>query len=135
MTAHAIRRWFSPEVLRSSVWRLGLHATSLLLPLLLWLVVSHAQVVDPAFLPSPAQVIESLWSMARSGILMADAAASIRRVMLGFLLAVVVGVPLGILMGSFATIRALLEPLSGFLRYIPAAAFTPLLIIYLGIDE
>jgi len=66
---------------------------------------------------------------------MADASASIRRVMLGFLLAAVMGVPLGILMGSFATIRALLEPLSGFLRYMPAAAFTPLLIIYLGIDE
>ena len=135
MITHAIRRWFSSEVLRSSAWRLGLHGTSLLLPLLLWLAVSHAQVVDPAFLPSPAQVIDSLWSMASSGILLADASASVRRVMLGFLLAAVVGVPLGILMGAFATIRALLEPLSGFLRYMPAAAFTPLLIIYLGIDE
>lgn len=135
MITHLIQRWFSSEALRSSTWRLGLHGTSLLLPLLLWLVVSHAQVVDPAFLPSPAQVIDSLWSMARSGILMADATASVCRVMLGFLLAAVVGVPLGILMGSFATIRALLEPLSGFLRYMPAAAFTPLLIIYLGIDE
>ncbi|MYF36627.1 MAG: ABC transporter permease [Synechococcus sp. SB0678_bin_12] len=135
MITHAIRRWFSSEALRSSAWRLGLHGTSLLLPLLLWLAVSHAQVVDPAFLPSPAQVIDSLWSMASSGILLADASASVRRVMLGFLLAAVVGVPLGILMGAFATIRALLEPLSGFLRYMPAAAFTPLLIIYLGIDE
>ncbi|MCY4332861.1 MAG: ABC transporter permease [Cyanobacteria bacterium MAG CAR1_bin_15] len=135
MIAHPIQRWFLSEALRSSVWRLGLHAVSLLLPLLIWQVVSHAQVVDPAFLPSPGQVIDSLWSMARSGILMADASASIRRVMLGFLLAAVVGTPLGILMGSFATIRALLEPLSGFLRYMPAAAFTPLLIIYLGIDE
>ena len=135
MTTHAIPRWFFSEALRSSVWRLGLHATSLLLPLLLWLVVSHAQVVDPAFLPSPPRVIASLSSMARSGILVADATASLRRVMLGFFLAAVVGVPLGILMGSFATIRALLEPLSGFLRYMPAAAFTPLLIIYLGIDE
>lgn len=135
MITHVIQRWFSSETLRSSAWRLGLHGASLLLPLLLWLVVSHAQVVEPAFLPSPARVLDSLWSMARSGILMADATASIRRVMLGFLLAAVVGVPLGILMGSFTTVRALLEPLSGFLRYMPAAAFTPLLIIYLGIDE
>ena len=135
MITSLLQRWFSVEALRSSTWRLGLHGASLLVPLLLWLVVSHAQVVDPAFLPSPARVLDSLWSMARSGILMADATASIRRVMLGFLLAAVVGVPLGILMGSFATIRALLEPLSGFLRYMPAAAFTPLLIIYLGIDE
>ncbi len=135
MITHVIQCWFSSKSLRSSTWRLGLHGASLLLPLLLWLVVSHAQVVEPAFLPSPARVLDSLWSMARSGILMADATASIRRVMLGFLLAAVVGVPLGILMGSFATVRALLEPLSGFLRYMPAAAFTPLLIIYLGIDE
>lgn len=135
MSTHVIQRWFSSEALRSSAWRLGLNGTSLLLPLLLWLAVSHAQVVEPAFLPSPARVLDSLWSMARSGILMADATASIRRVMLGFLLAAVVGVPLGVLMGASATIRALLEPLSGFLRYMPAAAFTPLLIIYLGIDE
>ena len=135
MIAHFIQRCFSSEAFRFAGLRLGLHGTSLLLPLLLWLVLSHAQVVDAAFLPSPAHVIDSLWSMARSGILLADASASIRRVMLGFLLAAVMGVPLGILMGSFATIRALLEPLSGFLRYMPAAAFTPLLIIYLGIDE
>lgn len=100
MITHSIQRWLSSEALRSSAWRFGLHGASLLLPLLLWLVVSHAQVVDAAFLPSPARVLDSLWSMARSGILMADATASIRRVMLGFLLAAVVGVPLGILMGS-----------------------------------
>ena len=135
MITRLIHRWFSSCALRSSTWRLGLNGMSLLLPLLVWLMISHTQVVDPAFLPSPARVIDSLWSMARSGILMADASASIYRVMAGFLLAAVVGVPLGILMGSFATVRALLEPLSGFLRYMPAAAFTPLLIIYLGIDE
>ena len=135
MINHLIQRWVLSGGIRSSAIRLGLNGTSLLLPLVLWLVVSHAQVVDSAFLPSPAQVINSLWFMAHSGILMADASASIYRVMLGFLLAAVVGVPLGILMGYFATVRVLLEPLSSFLRYMPAAAFTPLLIIYLGIDE
>ena len=135
MTIQSIQFWRPSSALRSSIRRIGLHGASLLLPLLIWLVVSHAKFVGEAFLPSPDRVIGSLWSMARSGILWADASASMYRVMLGFLLAAGVGVPLGILMGSFATIRALLEPLSGFLRYMPAAAFTPLLIIYLGIDE
>jgi len=135
MMPHMTQNRLSLNSIQSSAYGLGLQGLSLLLPLVLWFVVSHAQVVDTAFLPSPTQVLRSLWSMARSGILFADVFASLQRVLLGFLLAAVVGVPLGILMGSFATIRALLEPLSGFLRYMPAAAFTPLLIIYLGIDE
>lgn len=44
-------------------------------------------------------------------------------------------IPLGISMGSFASIRALTEPLIGILRYMPAPAFIPLLVLYLGINE
>src|SRR5258708_9479337 len=38
-------------------------------------------------------------------------------------------------MGAFASIRALFEPAIGLLRYMPAPAFTPLLVLYMGIDE
>jgi NitT/TauT family transport system permease protein len=44
-------------------------------------------------------------------------------------------IPTGVMMGSFASIRALLEPLFGLVRYMPAPAFIPLLILYLGIGE
>ena len=38
-------------------------------------------------------------------------------------------------MGAFASVRALLEPIIGIVRYMPAPAFAPLLIVYLGVDE
>lgn len=130
-----LARLFSFDPVGSQPLQLTLNITSLLLPLLLWTAVSIFGTVDTAFLPSLPQVAASLQEMAASGVLFADIGASIMRVLGGFLLASVLGVPIGILMGSFPVIRHLLEPLIGFLRYMPAAAFTPLLIIYLGIDE
>jgi NitT/TauT family transport system permease protein len=53
----------------------------------------------------------------------------------GFLFALVFSIPIGVLMGSFPSIRALLEPMFGLMRYMPAPAFIPLLILYLGIGE
>ena len=92
-------------------------------------------VVDEKFLPSPAAVFRSLASMAESGILFQDILASTGRVFAGFLLATVLAIPIGICMGVYPAVCALCEPLIAMLRYMPAAAFIPLLIIYLGIGE
>ncbi|HEY9661821.1 MAG TPA: ABC transporter permease, partial [Allocoleopsis sp.] len=64
-----------------------------------------------------------------------DTIASLWRVGVGFFAAAILAIPVGVLMGSFASIRALLEPLFGLMRYMPAPAFIPLLILYLGIGE
>jgi NitT/TauT family transport system permease protein len=61
--------------------------------------------------------------------------ASFLRVSAGFLLAGIVATPLGIAMGAFASVRSMLEPIIGIVRYMPAPAFIPLLIIYLGLGE
>ncbi|HYN94699.1 MAG TPA: ABC transporter permease [Pilimelia sp.] len=115
--------------------RWALVALSVAAPLAAWLLLSGSGQVNPRFLPS----VQSVWSagteLAGSGQLLTDTWASVRRVLLGFGLAVVVSVPLGILMGSFRAGQALLEPVIGLLRYLPAAAFIPLLMIYLGLDE
>ena len=66
---------------------------------------------------------------------MKDTVASLWRVGVGFLLASLFSIPIGVLMGSFPSIRALLEPIFGLMRYMPAPAFIPLLILYLGIGE
>ncbi|RCG30691.1 ABC transporter permease [Sphaerisporangium album] len=73
--------------------------------------------------------------MAVSGDLWSDLAASLGRIGLGFLLAVLISVPLGFTMGALPWAQALLEPIVGLLRYLPASAFIPLLIIWLGIGE
>jgi NitT/TauT family transport system permease protein len=136
----------TPQMLRPTVfWRLSedipkplnwsLMGASLAIPIAIWWIVASSGIVDSKFLPTPNQVWTACQALWASGDLIKDINASLYRVFVGFLLSVVVSIPLGTLMGSFASIRALLEPMTGFLRYMPAPAFIPLLILYLGIDE
>lgn len=113
----------------------GLIITSIAMPLLLWWLVTTFGDVDAKFLPSPTDVLQAFGQLWSTGDLQKDTVASLWRVGVGFLLAAVASIPVGVLMGSFASIRALLEPLFGLIRYMPAAAFIPLLILYLGIGE
>jgi NitT/TauT family transport system permease protein len=108
---------------------------SILVPLVAWQVLSMVVDGSPDYLPSPAQAVQAGWEMARTGQLWTDTWASVQRVMEGFGIAVLISVPLGIVMGSFAAGNAALEPFVGMVRYLPAAAFTPLLLIWLGLEE
>ncbi len=113
----------------------GLTIASIAIPLILWWLVTAFAAVDPKFLPSPGQVWDAGVKMGASGELWHDTIASLWRVGVGFSLSMLLAIPIGILMGSFASIRAALEALFGLIRYMPAPAFIPLLIIYQGIDE
>ncbi|MEU0485440.1 ABC transporter permease [Streptosporangium sp. NPDC006013] len=115
--------------------RWGLRAASVLVPLVLWTVAGMAELVDPTFLPSPLAVLEAFAEMLGTGLLLDDTLASLGRVGAGFGLAVAISVPVGVAMGTSAVALALLEPAVGLLRYMPAAAFIPLLIIWLGLGE
>ncbi|BAU65836.1 binding-protein-dependent transport systems inner membrane component [Stanieria sp. NIES-3757] len=108
---------------------------SILAPLLVWWLITAFGNIDPKFLPSPGKVVEAFVRLWSTGELLKDTLASLWRVVVGFSLASLIAIPTGILMGSFASIRALLEPLFGLMRYMPAPAFIPLLILYLGIGE
>jgi NitT/TauT family transport system permease protein len=141
-----IEPYLRPKNVRQTVfWRLAedippplnkaLTIASIAIPLVLWWLVTTLGNVDPKFLPSPGQVIEAFGRLWNSGELLRDTVASLWRVGVGFLLAALLSIPVGVLMGSFASIRALLEPLFGLVRYMPAPAFIPLLIVYLGIEE
>ncbi len=132
--------------LRPSVfWRLAedipqplnwaLIGTSIGLPLLLWWGLTSFGTIDPKFLPSPYSVIVAAQRLWATGELQQDTISSLWRVGVGFLLSAALAIPVGILMGSFRSIRALLEPLFGLMRYMPAPAFIPLLILYQGIGE
>jgi NitT/TauT family transport system permease protein len=116
--------------------RLILIGLSIVVPFTAWWVASESGLVHPAnYLPTPAATFAAGWEMAKSGQLFLDAAATMQRVAIGFGLAVLVSVPLGIVMGSFRAGWALFEPIIGLLRYLPAAAFIPLLIIWMGLGE
>ncbi|MGB7086630.1 MAG: ABC transporter permease [Phormidesmis sp.] len=113
----------------------GLRILSVVVPFALWWILSSTGIVNPKFLPSPLDVAQAFGRLWREGLLLQDTSASLMRVGVGFLLAAMISVPVGIAMGAFATVRSLLEPIMGIVRYMPAPAFIPLLIIYLGLDE
>ena len=95
----------------------------------------ESRAVSPVVLPSPAEVIASIPTLFRERALLQSAAATLRRVLTGFALAIVVGVPLGILAGAYRIFDALTGPISVFLRNIPVAVLIPLTILWFGIDE
>jgi NitT/TauT family transport system permease protein len=115
--------------------RLTLMIVSGIVPLAAWVILSGTGAIDPVFLPSPAAVARAGGELFSSGVLMHDLAATMTRVGIGFGLVVLISVPLGLGIGTFASIRALFEPMIGLLRYMPAPAFIPLLIIWLGLGE
>jgi NitT/TauT family transport system permease protein len=108
---------------------------SLLAPLTIWTIISSLQLVSPIFLPTPMAVITAGITMFVENNLWGDILASSARVFAGFLLAAVVGVPLGLAVGTFYSMDSLFSPLVGTVRYMPVTGFVPLIIIWLGLDE
>ena len=97
--------------------------------------VAEERIVSPAQLPSPVEVIRSFPSLLNERNLVASIAASMRRVLVGFALAIVVGVPLGVLSGSWRVFEAGGAPFALFGRNVPIAALIPLTLMWFGIDE
>ncbi|MEM1253882.1 MAG: ABC transporter permease [Cyanobacteria bacterium P01_H01_bin.21] len=112
-----------------------LMVASIIVPLIVWWILSNYTGVNPKFLPSPQAVTGAFQRLWEKGFITQDIIASFGRVAAGFTLAAIISIPLGIAMGAFASIRAMMEPIVGILRYMPAPAFIPLLIIYLGLEE
>jgi NitT/TauT family transport system permease protein len=100
-----------------------------------WLLLSYGNYLDSTFLPTPVKVANDLSTLLFSDHIFEDIWASFFRIMQGFLLAAVLAIPIGLLMGSFATVNAIVSPFSAFVRYMPATAFISLLIIWFGIGE
>jgi NitT/TauT family transport system permease protein len=119
-------------------WLLG--AAAIALVFLLWWLATlgsspEARLISPAILPSPGEVLGSSWSLLTERGLLRGIAATLRRVLLGFALAVAIGVPAGVFAGSWRAIAAFLRPLALFGRNIPIAALIPLTILWFGIGE
>ncbi len=108
---------------------------ALLVPLLFWLVISSLNLVPAIFLPSPAAVLEAGYKMFTEDNLATDVMASSLRVLAGFVVAAIIGVPMGLAMGTFYSMESLFAPIVGTVRYMPVTAFVPLIVIWLGLGE
>lgn len=112
--------------------------SGILVPVLLvamWWGVTVSGYVEPLFLPGPVDVIAEGWRQLREGILIQDASVSFYRIMVGWLAATAVALPVGILMGNFRIIEGSLEPLISTMRYMPVVALIPLSILWAGIGD
>lgn len=114
---------------------LAVAATSLLVLLLAWCALSYSGLVNRVFLPTPGSVLARAATLWNGGELGKDLWISNLRIVAGFVLATIVAIPLGMLAGNLRVVEAILEPLLGFLRYLPVPAFIPLLMLYTGIGE
>jgi NitT/TauT family transport system permease protein len=107
--------------------------------LLWWLATMGADVEDrlisPVILPSPLEVVRSFPVLLNERALLQSIAATLKRVMIGFGLAALIGVPVGILAGAWRVIESAGAPLALFGRNLPVAALIPLTILWFGIDE
>ena len=108
--------------------------------LLLWFSVTTATgLVSPGRFPSPAEFWQSLSQIATRGYAGAGLAShafhSVRLVVLGFLVAVATGVPLGLWMGWSRRAEAAINPIFLIIRPIPPLAWIPLAILWLGLGD
>jgi NitT/TauT family transport system permease protein len=111
-------------------------AVSLLVAVLLlavWCVLSYGGLVRGDFLPTPGAVVAAAIANIKDGSLALPPAVSVSEIMAGFIIASLLSVPLGILMGSFKVVEAAIEPVTNFVRYLPVSALIPLLILWVGI--
>lgn len=100
-----------------------------------WLAINMSGYVKEMFLPSPINVIGDIINGAKEGNLWSNMGFSIYRITMGFILAVVLGVPLGIFAGCFKPFEAVINPICEFIRYMPVPAFVPLVMVWSGIGE
>jgi 1,4-dihydroxy-2-naphthoate octaprenyltransferase len=106
-----------------------------LLVLLVWEILSRAEVINPIFFPPPTSLEETARELISSGQLWDDTRISLMRILAGFVVAAVPGVLVGLLMGLWWPLRALLNPVAAALFAVPKIAILPLVILIFGLDE
>ena len=124
-----------PLVEVSSGRRSALGALFFVLFFAVWAVATLGGFVPKTFLADPIAMVRSGWVLLAEQGFAKDSGFTIWRVLGGFVLAAVLAVPLGVVMGAFKPVEAFFEPFVSFARYLPASAFIPLLILWAGIGE
>ncbi|MRN53332.1 ABC transporter permease [Paenibacillus monticola] len=103
--------------------------------LALWSLLSYGNLVSPTFLPSPGKVWASMVTNVQSGDFWGYVWISFYRVLMGYLITCLLAIPIGILAGTFKIAEAIFVPVTEFIRYMPATAFIPLIIVWIGLGE
>jgi ABC-type nitrate/sulfonate/bicarbonate transport system permease component len=100
-----------------------------------WYLLYLTGFIHPLFLPPPHAVIAKLLEVLTTLEVWKDIAFSFWRIMVGFLIAAVIGIPIGLLMGLYKKVYSSFEVLVDFFRSLPALAVFPLLMSFFGIGD
>jgi len=102
-----------------------------------WEIFVRLGAIDPYFLPPPTTIVQRAVEMTtgKDAVLPHDIRVSATRVLTGFMLSAIVGIPFGLIMGMSSTVRSLLNPIVSIIRPLPALSWIPLSMLWLGIDE
>lgn len=103
--------------------------------ILFWQVAVWARVADPILLPPPAETFHETWHAFTRGTLLHDTWRTVERTALSFLVASVIGVPLGVALGAKERLYRGVEFVVDFFRSTPASALFPLFLILFGPGE
>jgi NitT/TauT family transport system permease protein len=103
---------------------------------LLLLIWQLASMVNPSeFLPGPVQTLWGGGEIVVNGVLFQYIGISFLRIFSGWFLGIISAVPIGLLIGQFATVRRIFEPFINFFRFIPAIGFLTLFLMWFGVGE
>jgi ABC-type nitrate/sulfonate/bicarbonate transport system permease component len=120
--------------LQASWNRYGGYALGFASLFVLWHLAS-IYLVSSVLFPPPAIVFRKAVILVRNGVLLEHLWASVQRILLGFIAGSLLGIPIGLAMGSFRPVRQVLEPYTEFLRFIPSVAMITVAVIWFGIGE
>ena len=100
-----------------------------------WSALTFGGFVSKTFLADPLTMLKSGYTLLAEMGFAKDIGMTVWRVLGGFVIAALVALPLGVAMGAYKPVEAFFEPFVSFARYLPASAFIPLLILWVGIGE
>jgi 1,4-dihydroxy-2-naphthoate polyprenyltransferase len=103
--------------------------------LILWELAVRTGLLDRRFFPAPTETAQRLVELVSSGVLVTATVITLRRMLVGFVLATVPGILLGLVMGMNRTTRIIFSPLISALYPVPKIALVPMVVILFGIGE
>ncbi|HJW97162.1 MAG TPA: ABC transporter permease [archaeon] len=103
--------------------------------LVAWLIVSNLRLISPLFLSTPQAVALEILDLFATGAILPDILFTLYRTAFGFIIACLIGIPLGLLMGYYDKIYNSLEFVVEFFRSVPATALFPLFLLSFGIGD
>jgi ABC-type nitrate/sulfonate/bicarbonate transport system permease component len=118
-----------------ALWRQSLGVLTLVAILALWEVLSRTRVLNPQFFPPVTDILGTFVALWQNNVFPGHLATTLWRMAVGYAIAAVLGIGLGLVMGRWRAVYDLFEPLVEFLRPMPPVALIPVLILLVGIGD